>query len=135
MTFPMDAPRYGPTHPARDAGPELTPVLAPELTSDRRVLVLTGEPARAPYPFASQNGNQLLLLDHEADGWIVAELHFDVTDCRYAEVRRATYAWSREAIGALLSRALAVSDTALIDTVERLDLYTRLHYGFALYDA
>jgi hypothetical protein len=56
-------------------------------------------------------------------------------DCRYAEVRRATYAWSREAIGALHSRSLAVSENALIDTVERLDAYTRRHYGFALFDA
>lgn len=123
----MDAPLSDPKHAGGDA--------CTELAAERRVVVLGDEPARAPYPFSSQNGNQLLLLDLEAEGWVFAELRFDSADCRYAEVRRATYAWSREAVGALLSRALAVSESALIDTVERLDLYTRRHYGFALFDA
>lgn len=123
----MDAARSESTHPASDA--------CTELAEEHHVVVLSDEPARAPYPFASQNGNQLLLLDFEVNGWVFAELRFDSVDCRYAEVRRATYAWSREAIGALLSRALAISENALIDTVERLDAYTRRHYGFALFDA
>lgn len=123
----MDAQRFDPKHPRGEA--------RTELPTERRVVVLNDEPDRAPYPFSSQNGNQLLLLDLECEGWVFAELRFDTVDCRYAEVRRATYAWSREAIGALLSRALSVSESALIDTVERLDLYTRHHYGFALFDA
>lgn len=123
----MDAQLSDPKRPGGDA--------RIELAAEHRVVVLDGERTRAPYPFASQNGPQLLLLDLEAEGWVFAELRFDKADCRYAEVRRATYTWSREAIGALLSRALAVSENALIDTVERLDLYTRRHYGFALFDA
>ena len=123
----MDAQLSDSKHPGNDAGAELV--------AEHRVVVLADEPTRAPYPFSSQNGNQLLLLDLEVEGWVFAELRFDPVDCRYAEVRRATYAWSREAVGALLSRALSVSENALIDTVERLDLYTRRHYGFALYDA
>ncbi len=123
----MDAQLSDPKHPRGEA--------RTELAADHRVVVLNDEPARAPYPFSSQNGNQLLLLDLEGEGWVFAELLFDPGDCRYAEVRRATYTWSREAIGALLSRALSVSENALIDTVERLDIYTRSHYGFALFDA
>jgi hypothetical protein len=123
----MDAQLFDPSHPQGES--------RTELAAERRVVVLSGEHARAPYPFSSQNGNQLLLLDLEDDGWVFAELRFDTVDCRYAEIRRATYTWSREAIGALLSRALSVSENALIDTVERLDEYTRSHYGFALFDA
>ena len=123
----MDAPRSDSKHPGGDA--------CTEPAADHHVVVLNDAPRRAPYPFSSQNGNQLLLLDLDTEGWVFAELRFDNGDCRYAEVRRATYAWSREAIGALLSRSLAVSENALIDTVERLDAYTRRHYGFALFDA
>ena len=123
----MDAQRSDSKHPVSDA--------RPELAIEHRVVMLRDAPTRAPYPFSSQNGHQLLLLDLDVEGWVFAELRFDNVDCRYAEVRRATYTWSREAIGALLSRALAVSDHALIDTVERLDAYTRRHYGFALFDA
>ena len=123
----MDAQLFDPKHPRGKA--------RTELAAEHRVVVLNDEPPRAPYPFSSQNGNQLLLLDLEGEGWVFAELRFDAVDCRYAEVRRATYAWSREAIGVLLSRALSVSENALIDTVERLDSYTRRHYGFALFDA
>ncbi len=123
----MDAQLSDPKHPGGDA--------RTELAAAQPVVVLDDEPTRAPYPFSSQNGNQLLLLDLEPEGWVFAELRFDTVDCRYAEIRRATYAWSREAIGALLSRALSVSENALIDTVERLDHYTRRHFGFALFDA
>ena len=94
--------------------------------------MLVGALTPAPYPFAWQNANQLLLLDLASEGWVMAELVFDSETCRYAEVRRATYDWPREAIGALLSRSLSVSDTALIDTTEHLDAYLRRHYGISL---
>lgn len=86
----------------------------------------------APAPFAWPNGDQLLLLDVEAGGWVVAELQFVPDECRYIEVRCVAYQWQREAIGALLSRALAAGDDALIDTVEQLDAYMDRHYGIAL---
>lgn len=123
----MDLPLSNPKRPRGDALARLAP--------DRHLVVLDDAPARAPYPFSSQSGNQLLLLDLEADGWVFAELAFDPAACGYAEVRRATYAWSREAIGALLSRSLSVSESALIDTVERLDLYMRRHYGLDVINA
>lgn len=123
----MDAQLSDPKHPRGEALAGLAP--------DRHVVVLDAAPHRAPYPFSSQSGNQLLLLDLEVDGWVFAELTFDESACGYAEVRRATYAWSREAIGALLSRSLSVSESALIDTVERLDLYMRRHYGLDVINA
>ena len=86
----------------------------------------------APQPFAWQNGNQLLLLDIEQAQWLVAELAFDPEGCIYTEVRRAAYQSQREAIGVLLSRALACGETALIDTVEQLDRYMTRHYAVTL---
>ena len=86
----------------------------------------------APQPFAWQNGSQLLLLDVEATQWLVAELIFDADGCIYTEVRRAAYDSQREAIGALLSRALMYGDDALIDTVERLNGYMTEHYQVSL---
>jgi hypothetical protein len=89
----------------------------------------------APQPFARQNGNQLLLLDSEDSCWLVAELVFDPELCIYVEIRRAVYQQQREAIGALLSRALASGDNALIDTVEHLDSYMTEHYQVSLINA
>jgi hypothetical protein len=86
----------------------------------------------APQPFAWQNGNQLLLLDIEEAQWLVAELAFDPNGCIYTEVRRAAYQSQREAIGVLLSRALARGESALIDTVEQLDRYMTRHYAVTL---
>ena len=89
----------------------------------------------APQPFARQNGNQLLLLDTEDSAWLVAERIFDPELCSYVEIRRASYLEQREAIGALLSRALASGETALIDTVEQLDTYMTEHYHVSLINA
>lgn len=89
----------------------------------------------APQPFAWQNGNQLLLLDTEECQWLVAELEFDPAECIYFEVRRASYRSQREAIGALLSRALSNGDNALIDTVEQLDTYMTRYYDVSLINA
>lgn len=61
----------------------------------------------APPPFSWQHGRSLWILDREPDGWVLAELRFDVAACRYQEVRRAHYHWAREAVGALLGRAIA----------------------------
>ncbi|MFT4040861.1 MAG: hypothetical protein QM692_21950 [Thermomicrobiales bacterium] len=58
-------------------------------------------------PFAWQDGRRLWLLDGRPRHWVLAELEFDQTACRYIEVRRATYRWPREAAGALLGRTIA----------------------------
>ena len=93
------------------------------MTVDSEVVMLTRVLRPAPQPFAWQNGNQLLLMDVDPTGWQFAELEFIPEECRYIECRRATYQWPREAIGALLSRALASGDSALIDTVEHFHAY------------
>lgn len=72
--------------------------------------------ARAP--FVCQHGNRVLLLEHRSPGWVLAELRFDPSACRYVEVRRARYRWAREASGALLSRALT-EGTAVADRTDR----------------
>jgi hypothetical protein len=58
-----------------------------------------------PGPFAWQDGRRLWILDGRETDWILAELLFDPTSCRYLEVRRASYRWPREAAGALLGRS------------------------------
>src|SRR5215216_5271317 len=84
---------------------------------------------RAPMPFASQHGRQLILLDDDPEGWIMAELHFDSDLCRYVEVRRAVYPLTREAIGAVISRALASGDHAAVDTALSLHEWLSTYYG------
>lgn len=71
-------------------------------------------------PFAWQHGARLYLLVSEGNGWVLAELEFVPSACHYLEIRRTSYRWPREAVGALLSRALpAGEDTArqLMDDV------------------
>lgn len=61
-------------------------------------------------PFVWQHERQVLLLDRACRGWIAAELQFDAEGCRYVEIRRATYRWPREAVGALLARTVALGE-------------------------
>lgn len=91
--------------------------------------------SRALQPFAWQNEDQLLLLDCDEGGWRVAELRFLIEQCVYVEVRNVSYQSQREAIGALLSRALSRGGDALIDTVEQLDAYMTRHYQVGLINA
>jgi len=91
-------------------------------------------PTPAPQPFAWQNGNQLLLLDVDGPNWVVAELEFLPDECRYVEIRCIAFEWPREAIGALLARALSSGDDALITTVEHLHSYMDRHYDVHLMD-
>jgi hypothetical protein len=88
---------------------------------------------RAPTPFVWQRGRRLLLLDDESRGWVMAELRFDVERCRYVEVRRATYRWSREAVGAIISRALASGQEAAEDAAGRLNAWLAKYYGLVRY--
>lgn len=93
----------------------------------------TAEPAhRAPTPFVWQRGRRLLLLDDEQRGWVMAELRFDVELCRYVEVRRATYRWAGEAVGAVLSRALASGDDAVEESARCLSHWLGKYYGMPL---
>lgn len=100
----------------------------------RPSLVVPASLSPAPQPFAWQNGNQLLLLDHEGPHWLVAELEFLPEECRYVEIRCMSFDWPREAIGALLARALSSGDEALITTVEQLHTYMYRYYGIRLMD-
>jgi hypothetical protein len=66
-------------------------------------------------PFVVQSGRALLMVEAVDEGWTLAELAFQPGECSFLEVRRATYAWPREAFGALLSRvAGAQPDEAAI---------------------
>jgi hypothetical protein len=87
---------------------------------------------RAPAPFAWQYGTQLILLDDEPGGWVMAELRFDTELCRYVEVRRAVYEETREAIGAVLSRSLSSGDHAAVDTAISLHNWLYTYYGISI---
>ncbi|HEU5433761.1 MAG TPA: hypothetical protein VFU81_18980 [Thermomicrobiales bacterium] len=77
-------------------------------------------PGLATVPFACQHGARLFLLVAEAWSWTLAELRFDPVACSYVEIRRAHYAWPREAAGALLGRVLAAGAPAAEHTADRL---------------
>lgn len=116
-----------------DAGPSAAPEEMPQ-NGERRAATAAPEPVhRAPTPFVWQHGRRLLLLDDEYLGWVLAELRFDVERCRYIEVRRATYRWPREAVGAVLSRALASGDDAAEDSARSLSQWLSRYYGIRLY--
>jgi hypothetical protein len=87
---------------------------------------------RAPMPFVWQHGTQLILLDDEPDGWVMAELRFDADLCRYVEVRRAVYEETREAIGAVLSRALSSGDHAAVDSALSLHTWSHTYFGISI---
>jgi hypothetical protein len=80
-------------------------------------------------PFVWQHGHQLILLDDDPKGWLMAELHFDADLCRYVEIRRAAYPLTREAIGAVISRALASGDHAAVDIALTLHEWLSTYYG------
>lgn len=80
-------------------------------------------PEAVPAPFSWQHDRSLWILDWEPDGWVLAELRFDAVACRYAEVRRASYRWPREAAGSLLGRALAAGAVEAVALAARLDAW------------
>jgi len=111
-------------------------ITPPESTGERPATVPgpqgpTGYP-RAPMPFVWQHGRQLILLDDDPEGWVMAELRFDDDLCRYVEIRRAVYPLTREAIGAVISRALSSGDHAAVDTALSLHEWLSTYYGIEI---
>jgi len=95
---------------SRDSRPEFGLPSSLEIGSEPVPFALAEAPTTScATPFIWQHGQQLLLLDHEPLGWILAELHFDSRLCHYVEIRRATYRWPREAAGSLLARLVSAS--------------------------
>jgi hypothetical protein len=88
---------------------------------------------RAPMPFAWQSGLQAILIDEDPDAfWVMAELEFDPEQCRYHEVRRASYLWFRETLGAAMSRALISGESASLDLAENLLSWFETHHASVL---
>jgi hypothetical protein len=81
----------------------------------------------SPRPFVWQHERRLLLLDKDGSYWILAELRFEPAVCRYTEIRRASYRWEREAVGALLSRALASGMEAAANSAAKLNEWAKTH--------
>ena len=98
------------------------------LTVDSVVRSVTRVLLNAPDPFVIQNGEQLLLLDVDWDFWNFAELRFESEELGYTQVRQIAYESPREAIGAILARALAQGNDAIVNTVEQLNLYLVRHF-------
>jgi len=60
--------------------------------------------ARPVVPFVVQAGPNIFMVEAGEDGWMLAQLRFDVERCVFQESSRVTYTWPREAFGAMLSR-------------------------------
>jgi hypothetical protein len=85
---------------------------------------------RAPTPFHWQSGLQLILVDEDPDDfWVMAELQFDPELCRYHELRRASYVWFREALGAAMSRALSSGENASEELAIHLLAWYETHHA------
>jgi hypothetical protein len=85
---------------------------------------------RAPMPFAWQFAQQLILLDEDPSGfWDMAELKYDPVQNNYQELRRASYFWFREALGAAMSRALMSGETAAIDLAANLSAWFETYHA------
>jgi hypothetical protein len=88
---------------------------------------------RAPTPFAWQSGQQLILLDEDPGGfWVMAELQFDPMNINYHELRRASYIWFREALGAAMSRALISGEAAANELAANLAAWFETYHAPAL---
>lgn len=90
---------------------------------------------QSPAPFVWQLDRRLLLLDEEASQWVFAELEFDSELNRYVEIRRAAYESEREAVGVLLSRALASGMSAVANSAKRLNEWLLKHYGHSIQES
>lgn len=90
---------------------------------------------RPAIPFVWQSGRRLLLLDEELAQWVFAELEFDPNICRYVEIRRGTYDMEREAIGVLLSRALASGIASVEESAASLNVWLMKHYGHSIQES
>jgi hypothetical protein len=90
---------------------------------------------RPAVPFVWQSGRRLLLLDEELGQWVFAELEFDPTTCRYVEIRRGAYDMEREAIGVLLSRALASGFSSVEESAASLNAWLMKHYGHSIQES
>jgi len=90
---------------------------------------------RPPVPFVWQSELRLLLLDAEFGQWVFAELEFDPSTCRYVEIRRGAYEMEREAIGVLLSRALASGMVSVEESAASLNTWLMKHYGHSIQES
>jgi hypothetical protein len=116
----------GASHHGPDHGGDSLPMTTDGILQDRL------RASRPPVPFVWQSGQRLLLLDEEAGQWVFAELEFDSKICRYAEIRRGAYDMEREAIGVLLSRALASGFTSVEESAASLNAWLMKYYGHSI---
>jgi hypothetical protein len=119
----------GVNYHARDHGGELLPLTADGIIEERP------RASRPAIPFVWQTGRRLLLLDEELGQWVFAELEFDPRTCRYVEIRRGAYDMEREAIGVLLSRALASGFSSVEESAASLNDWLMKHYGHSIQES
>lgn len=75
-----------------------------------------------PAGWVWQHKTHLFMLDRTPLGqWAVAELEFLRDGGYYAEIRRCTYDWPREAIGAMLGRLLSLGECEALNAAASLD--------------
>jgi hypothetical protein len=94
-------------------------------------LLTLAAPAR-PVPFVWQHGNRLLMLSQEGSFWAFADLWFDPEQCTYEERMRAVYEWEREAVGSVLSRALAAGPESVESAAKAMNRWLLVHFGHTI---
>ncbi|MDQ4043861.1 MAG: hypothetical protein M3173_00215 [Chloroflexota bacterium] len=102
---PFEPGSNNPVANLRTDGPSV-PWTPREIRAERRRSSALTENA---VPFVVQAGPSVLMIEQAHDGWVLAELRFDGTECLFRDIRLSRYSWPREAFGVLLSR-LASSD-------------------------
>ncbi len=76
-------------------------------------------------PFAWQHEQYLLMLDQQDRGWTVAELRFEPDHLRYVEVRRSSYRWPREAMGAVIARGVRCGESSMAQLARAVDTWLK----------
>lgn len=80
-------------------------------------------------PFAWQHEQVVLMLDQGERGWTVAELRFEPDRLRYVEVRRSSYRWPREAMGAVIARGVRCGEASMAQLARAVDAWLKSRHA------
>jgi hypothetical protein len=80
-------------------------------------------------PFAWQHEQFVLMLDQHERGWTVAELRFEPDRLRYIEVRRSSYRWPREAMGAVIARSVRCGEASMAQLARAVDAWLKSRHA------
>lgn len=89
-----------------------------------------------PRGWVWQRSTHLFMLDRNDFGqWAVVELEFLRDRGYYIELRRCSYDWPREAVGAMLSRLLSLGDREALTASASLDAWCAAAFAAEVADS